>query len=1032
MNSLTTPQLLFLATAIILAHLWHRRWFLTTHVSPPPDNTSAGSPSSPAVDSQNRAPFDILHPNPTADTDEETTQAEVDIIAVHGLGSNVDWSWTWKDKARPGSPVNWLRDPDMLPRVIPKSRIMVYNYESRWHVNAPRTRLQLCGEELVRNLHAFRKGLQDRPVIFVGHSLGGLVIQHALLFADREDEFRYLPRHTSGFIALGSPFRGTKMHGVANFVARLLFLVGSHRGVLEALGYDNQLLRDKLQEFCRLRESTSIPTCCFFEAYDTDYGRRFGVPGLFRGMVVPEESACVPGWERSQLQTDHLKLNKFSGPLDRSFLAVSGQIFTMCNAAKNTVEDIAVSPRQHWMVPFERNEGFVGREDVLRLLLDRISPSANKDACQRTVIQGLGGIGKTQIALEVAFRLRDADPSCSVFWVPAVDATTFENAYRDIGQRLGVAGLDDDKADVKALVQAAISRDDTGRWLLVIDNADDLELMFGSGALAQYLPCSTKGSILFTTRTREVTDQLDIYAAGIIEPTKMKREEAREMLQARLREDQVPDRASMDSLLDFLDDLPLAIRQASAYMFKTGISTTRYLEYCLSSDATLVKLLSQEFKDRGRYDRIKNPVATTWLISFKHISRDSPRAREYLEFICFLAERDIPISLLPPASDEMETEEALGTLEAYGFITRREEGESLDMHQLVRLAMWNWLREEGQARQMYCDVVQRLDEVFPFPEHENREIWMRYMAHAQRVVESDEECEDEEAMSGLLFNVAEALSMQGRYEGAAKLYRETLEMRQKVLGKEHPNTFSSMNNLAIVLNNMGEYEEAEKMHRETLELKEKVLGKEHPDTLDSMNNLATVLRKIGKYKEAEKMHRETLEAREKVLGKEHPSTLNSMNNLALVLEDMGKYEEAEKMYRETLELKEKVLGKEHPDTLSSMNNLATVLRKIGKYKEAEKMHRETLEAREKVLGKEHPSTLNSMNNLALVLRKIGKYEEAEKMYRETLELKEKVLGKEHPDTLSSMNNLATVLEKMGEYEEAEKMHRKAGMYEEAG
>ncbi|RKK27891.1 hypothetical protein BFJ66_g16444 [Fusarium oxysporum f. sp. cepae] len=315
------------------------------------------------------------------------------------------------------------------------------------------------------------------------------------------------------------------------------------------------------------------------------------------------------------------------------------------------------------------------------------------------------------------------------------------------------------------------------------------------------------------------------------------------MLQARLREDQVLDRASTDSLLDFLDDLPLAIRQASAYMSKTGISTARYLEHCLSSDATLVKLLSQEFEDRGRYDRIKNPVATTWLISFEHISRDSPRAGEYLEFMCFLAERDIPISLLPPASDEMETEEAVGTLEAYGFITRREEGESLDMHRLVRLAMWNWLRQEGQARQRYCDVVQRLDEVFPFPEHENREIWMRYMAHAQRVVESDEKCEDEEAMSRLLFSVAEALSIQGRYEGAAKLYRETLEAREKVLGKEHPDTLDSMNNLALVLDKMGEYGEAEKMHREALEAREKVLGKEHPDTLDSMNNLALVLRK---------------------------------------------------------------------------------------------------------------------------------------------------------------------------------------------
>ncbi|KAH8742574.1 Alpha/Beta hydrolase protein [Diaporthe sp. PMI_573] len=301
---LSAPPLLFLATAIILAHLWHRRWFPTAHVPHLPDAASDGPPSDTAVSTQNRSPFDVLYPDPTADTREETTQAEVDIVAVHGLGSNVDWSWTWRDKARPGSSVNWMKDPCMLPIVVPKARIMVYNYDSRWHANAPKTRLELCGEDLVRNLHTFREGLQDRPVVFVGHSLGGLVIQHALLFADREDKFRYLPRCTSGFVALGSPFRGTRMHGVANFVASLMFLAGSHRGVLKALGYDNQLLRDKLQEFCRLREHRSIPTCCFFEAYETDYGRRFGLPGLFRGMVVSEESACVPGWERSQRHHD--------------------------------------------------------------------------------------------------------------------------------------------------------------------------------------------------------------------------------------------------------------------------------------------------------------------------------------------------------------------------------------------------------------------------------------------------------------------------------------------------------------------------------------------------------------------------------------------------------------------------------------------------------------------------------------------------------------------------------------------------------
>ncbi|RKL04917.1 hypothetical protein BFJ70_g17166 [Fusarium oxysporum] len=901
-----------------------------------------------------------------------------------------------------GRVVNWLADEDMLPATVPEARIFTYDWNANYFQDAPVQTLLSHADTLLAHI-AETRDVKSRPIIFIASCFGGLVLIEAINRAGQEGSpYRHVLLSTVGIVFLATPFNGAD----ASREARWQVVVGGIMGedtsdeLIKDLERKHDLVHRRVQKFTEIANADAIRLhlYCFFETKKTEilrrvfpsnWARRFSTRFTHK-ILVTESSACLLGFPSLPLDVTHSGMNKFDGPGNSRYKLVKDQIRRMANDAWTALNRRQSSPRQHWMVPFERNEGFVGREDVLRLLLDRISPSANKDACQRTVIQGLGGIGKTQIALEVAFRLRDADPSCSVFWVPAVDATTFENAYRDIGQQLRVAGLDDDKADVKALVQAAMSHSDAGQWLLIIDNADDPELMFGSGALACHLPCSTKGSILFTTRTREVTNQLDIYAAGIIKPTKMKREEAREMLQARLREDQVLDRASTDSLLDFLDDLPLAIRQASAYMFKTGISTTRYLEYCLSSDATLVKLLSREFEDRGRYDRIKNPVATTWLISFKHISRDSLRAGEYLEFMCFLAERDIPISLLPPANDEMETEEALGTLEAYGFITRREEGESLDMHRLVRLAMWNWLRQEGQARQRYCDVVQRLDEVFPSPEHENREIWMRYMAHAQRVVESDEECEDEEAKSGLLFNVAEALSIQGRYEGAAKLYRETLEAREKVLGKEHP------------------------------------------DTLSSMNNLALVLRKIGKYEEAEKMHRETLEAREKVLGKEHPSTLSSMNNLALVLGNMGEYEEAEKMHRETLELKEKVLGKEHPSTLSSMNNLALVLGNMGEYKEAEKMYRETLEAREKVLGKEHPSTLGSMNNLATVLRKIGEYEEAEKMHRETLEAREKVLGKEHPSTLGSMNNLALVLKKIGKYEEAEKMHRKTGMYEEAG
>ncbi|KAH7124601.1 vegetative incompatibility protein HET-E-1 [Dactylonectria macrodidyma] len=278
-----------------------------------------------------RQPLEILYPGPT---DNNTDDAEVDIIAVHGLGSNVDWSWTWKDGEKR---IHWLRDPHMLPAKVPKSRIIVYNYESRWHADAPKTRLQLCGEELVHSIHSFRGDVCKRPIVFVGHSLGGNVIVNALLHANDEDKYKYLPEATVGMVFLGTPFRGTKWQPLADFLAQLMGPAGSHRGITKELSFDEPELRDRLHRFCQLRNRLSTPVSCFSELHETDYGQRFGVGRVAKGMIVEEASACIPGLDRYALQTDHLKINKYHGPTDRSFVRVSDVISEMCANAKDVV-----------------------------------------------------------------------------------------------------------------------------------------------------------------------------------------------------------------------------------------------------------------------------------------------------------------------------------------------------------------------------------------------------------------------------------------------------------------------------------------------------------------------------------------------------------------------------------------------------------------------------------------------------------------------------------------------------------------------
>ena len=175
---------------------------------------------------------------------------------------------------------------------------------------------------------------------------------------------------------------------------------------------------------------------------------------------------------------------------------------------------ISARRKAHWVVPFGPNENFVGREAELKEVIEKLAPDDFDKTCQRVAITGLGGVGKTQIALKAAFQIQENHTDCSVFWVSTVNSATFEAAFRAIGQELQVAGIDDDKVDVKSLVATHLGRESTGRWLLIIDNADDLELLYrkanfddeivGSLALAKYFPVSRHGSILLTTRNHIV------------------------------------------------------------------------------------------------------------------------------------------------------------------------------------------------------------------------------------------------------------------------------------------------------------------------------------------------------------------------------------------------------------------------------------------------------------------------------------------------------------------------------------------------
>ncbi|KAK5260321.1 hypothetical protein LTR40_004369 [Exophiala xenobiotica] len=654
----------------------------------------------------------------------------------------------------------------------------------------------------------------------------------AVVRAAREgSEYRHILLATTGIVFLATPLLGSAAAQEAQWqvIVGLIMQEQTSKELIDGLYEHDKHLRDLTRTFAELarHESIQLPFCCFYELKKTKILRRFlsskwanviskGAPGSYK-ILVSESSACLDTVPRLGLDATHSGMNKFGGPRSPTFQLVQKVIRGFVDQASSILERRKKSPHQpQWSVPFGRNENFVGRRVMMDQLLETVPPDAEKDNCQRTAIEGLGGVGKTQMALEAAYRVRDRDPHCSVFWVPAVDVTTSENAYKEIGRKLQVPGIEENGAEAKLLVKNVMSQGSCGRWLLIIDNADDMELFFGSVRLHDYLPSHPDGSIVLTTHNHKDVAKLDIPPRNTITAKKMSDAEGLERLQKNLKESQTYDRDSTYALPELLGYLHLAIKQASAYMAEEGMTTDRYLQHCRTSDRRLIDLLSHESEYQGRYPGMNNAIATTWLISFNHILRDRPRAADILRMVCFMVDKDIPSSLFVQGDDELEVDEAMGTLKAYAFITEREDQQSFDVHRLVQLAMRNWLQTQGQQEFWIEETMQRLADIFPFPEHENREVWRPYLPHALSAVHFQEHEVREEAGIRLLFNIAESYTLLGRYGEAEEMHRQTLDLREKVLGEEHQSTLGSMNNLALVLRQQGKYEEAEQMHRQTL------------------------------------------------------------------------------------------------------------------------------------------------------------------------------------------------------------------------
>ncbi|KAF2258231.1 TPR-like protein, partial [Lojkania enalia] len=653
------------------------------------------------------------------------------------------------------------------------------------------------------------------------------------------------------------------------------------------------------------------------------------------------------------------------------------------------VGSLKISQKPLFIVPFRRDPDFVDRGDLLSQINKRCSQPAG-----RAALVGLGGVGKSQLAIEYAYRTRDRLPLIWVFWVYAGTRARFEEGYRRIAEVTRMDGWNNKKVDILRLVHIWLSDESNGLWIMIVDNADDSGVFsspLDSGRLDQatvvlsdFLPQSPNGSILFTSRSREAAFRLTGSYRDIVKVDRMDREHALALVRKKILGGYEQDDAV--ALIEALDYMPLAITQAAAYINQRAPRATvaKYVHKLGQGGRDRAKLLDLDIGDMRRDGKASNSIMVTWQISFEYIRRARPSAIRLLSLMSLFDRQGIPESLLSGRygevdDDQSDFEDDLNMLLNFSLASTDLSGSQVEMHRLVQLSTKRWLELNKELEAWKEKYLTLMDESYPVGRYENWTVCQALFPHAQAVVDARPINDRLEAWASTLFKAAWYASEMGNYQAAWEMGISALEARKVTLGEEHPDTLNSLNSIGLVLVWQGKFKEAEAMHQRALQANKRVLGDDHPSTLTSIANLASTYRNQGRWKEAEELFVQVIEISKRVLGADHPDTLTSMANLASTYRNQGRWKEAEELEVQVMEMSKRVLGDDHPHTLISMANLASTYRNQGRWKEAEELEVQVMEASKRVLSDDHPHTLTSMANLASTYRNQGRWKEAEEL-----------------------------------------------------
>src|SRR6478609_7242150 len=642
-----------------------------------------------------------------------------------------------------------------------------------------------------------------------------------------------------------------------------------------------------------------------------------------------------------------------------------------------------------------RNPHFTGRTGLLDQLHDRLRTDG--DTLQVQALYGLGGVGKTQLAIEYAHRYA-ADYDLA-WYVDAEQPVLIPDQLIGLA---GVLGLPSDAVTADVVVGRVLTElSSRSRWLLIFDNAEH------PTKIAAYRPRGP-GHVLVTSRYPGWG-----ALGGRAEVDVLDRSETVALLRARLPEMTVE---VAGKLAAELGDLPLAAAQAAGYLEQTGLPSSDYLRRLRSHRVGL--LLDVDLLDyQGRVD-------TTWQISLERLRTVSPAAVALLEISAFLAPAPIPLTLFTEHPDLMDEPlrsiatdpdalaDVVGAMVGYSLARRHRDGYQL--HRLLQTVIRNQIplmRHRAARSQVVALLAASCPIDWGYAD------WQTYARLAPHIIAAGHWGEDDPALRKLMFALNVYQGLTAVDARAHRLATEELHERwQRRLGADHPDTLRVAINLIFAMAWMGEYDEACTRGKDTLQRMRQVLGPDHRETLGVASMLASALAWMGEHDEADALVQDTLQRTRRTFGADAPDTLQLASTLTVTLAMIGHQEQARVLAQDILQMAGHTLGPDYSPSYSS-TYLAWVLIWPDVGKDPSRPD-DTLPSILRELGPEHGNVRRVAVYLEFVLSASGSPARAREIAEDSWQRTSQHFGPDHPTTQSVQAVLALTLARSGEPERA--------------